>query len=86
MLSPRERSAASSPATSRWDGSRPAIRGDLVGVDLLPTTSAYIVSEVNGAGDFRPSYGLGPEGVYVDVVLELLRVARVRAATRTVSA
>jgi glutathione synthase/RimK-type ligase-like ATP-grasp enzyme len=63
-----------------------AIRGDLVGVDLLPTASAYVVSEVNGAVDFRPSYGLGLEGVYVDVVLELLRLARVRAATRTVSA
>jgi RimK family alpha-L-glutamate ligase len=63
-----------------------AIRGDLVGVDLLPTATAYVVAEVNGAVDFRPPYGLGLEGVFTEVALELLRVARSRAAARSVSA
>jgi RimK family alpha-L-glutamate ligase len=63
-----------------------AVRGDLVGVDLLPTATAYVVAEVNGAVDFRPSYGLGLEGVFTEVALELLRVARSRTATRSISA
>lgn len=63
-----------------------AVRGDLVGVDLLPTATAYVVAEVNGAVDFRPSYGLGLEGVFTEVALELLRVARTRSAMRSVSA
>jgi [lysine-biosynthesis-protein LysW]--L-2-aminoadipate ligase len=63
-----------------------AVRGDLVGVDLLPTATAYVVAEVNGAVDFRPSYGLGLEGVFTEVALELLRVARSRSATRSISA
>ena len=60
-----------------------AIRGDLVGVDLLPTATAYVVSEVNGAVDFRAAYGLGLDDVHLEVVLELLRVARERLALRT---
>jgi glutathione synthase/RimK-type ligase-like ATP-grasp enzyme len=63
-----------------------AVRGDLVGVDLLPTATAYVVAEVNGAVDFRPSYGLGLEGVFTEVALELLRVARSRSAIRSISA
>jgi len=63
-----------------------AIRGDLVGIDLLPTATAFVVSEVNGAVDFRPWYAIGRDDVYLEASLELLRVARVRLATRSVSA
>jgi RimK family alpha-L-glutamate ligase len=63
-----------------------AIRGDLVGVDLLPAGSGFVVSEVNGAVDIRRWYGLGLDEVHLEIALELLRVARDRIATRTVSA
>lgn len=63
-----------------------AVRGDLVGVDLLPTPTAFVVSEVNGAVDFTPSYGLGLADVFSEAALELVRVARDRLATRTASA
>ena len=63
-----------------------AVRGDLVGVDLLPTACAYVVAEVNGAVDFRRSYGLDLEDVFLEAVLELVRVARGRLATRSLSA
>jgi len=63
-----------------------AIRGDLVGVDLLPTRSGYVVSELNGAVDFHPHYALDVEDVFVESVLELLRVARDRRATELVPA
>jgi RimK family alpha-L-glutamate ligase len=54
-----------------------AIHGDLVGVDLLPTNSGWVVAELNGAVDFRPWYG---DDVFVQAVIELLRVARERRA------
>ena len=63
-----------------------AVRGDLVGVDLLPTRSGYVVSEVNGAVDFQPYYALDFEDVYGEAVLELLRVARDRRALELVGA
>jgi glutathione synthase/RimK-type ligase-like ATP-grasp enzyme len=62
------------------------VRGDLVGVDLLPTAKAFVVAEVNGAVDIRRWYGLDLEEVHTAIAVELLRVARDRIATRTVSA
>jgi RimK family alpha-L-glutamate ligase len=55
-----------------------AVRGDLVGVDLLPTQSGYVVSEINGAVDFRPWYALDVENVYFDAVYELIRTVQAR--------
>src|SRR5439155_877994 len=54
-----------------------ALHADLVGVDLLPTPNGWIISEVNGAVDFRPWYG---EGMFAAAIVELLRVARERRA------
>ena len=55
-----------------------AIRADFVGVDLLPTHNGYVIAELNGAVDIRPSYALDVEDVYTEAVLELLRAARNR--------
>jgi RimK family alpha-L-glutamate ligase len=55
-----------------------AIRGDLVGVDLLPRDTGFVVAEVNGAVDFSPDYGLRPGNVFRAAVHELLRVASMR--------
>jgi RimK family alpha-L-glutamate ligase len=52
-----------------------AVRGDLVGIDLLPTRGGFVVSEINGAVDFRPWYALDVEDVYAEAMLELLRAA-----------
>jgi len=49
-----------------------AVRADLVGVDLLPTRSGFVVLELNGAVDVRPLYSLAGD-VYRDAVVELLR-------------
>jgi RimK family alpha-L-glutamate ligase len=57
-----------------------AIRGDLVGVDLLPLGGGFVVSEVNGAVDFRRTYALGPGNVFRNAVHELVRVAQLRRA------
>jgi RimK family alpha-L-glutamate ligase len=63
-----------------------SIRGDLIGVDLLPTRTGYVVSELNGAVDFHPHYALDLENVFTDAVLELLRTARDRRALELVGA
>jgi RimK family alpha-L-glutamate ligase len=55
-----------------------AIRADLVGVDLLPTSSGYVIAELNGAVDFRSWYTLDGADVFVETVLQLLRAARSR--------
>ena len=57
-----------------------AIRGDLVGIDLLPLGDGFVVSEVNGAVDFRPAYALRPGNVFRSAIHELVRVARLRRA------
>jgi len=55
-----------------------AIRGDLLGIDLLPLGESFVVSEVNGAVDFRRAYALRPGNVFRDAIHELLRVALLR--------
>jgi RimK family alpha-L-glutamate ligase len=55
-----------------------AVRGDLVGVDLLPSRTGYVVSEINGAVDFRPWYSLDGDDVYANAVLQLVRVVSER--------
>ncbi len=55
-----------------------ATRADFVGVDLLPTRNGYVIAELNGAVDIRPSYALDVEDVYAEAVAELLRAARNR--------
>ena len=67
-------------------GAVAAVRGDLVGVDLLPTRNGYVVSEVNGAVDFHPYYALDVEDVFSEAVVELLRAARDRRALELVGA
>jgi RimK family alpha-L-glutamate ligase len=57
-----------------------AVRGHLVGVDLLPLNNGFVVVEVNGAVDFRPAYALGPGNVYRTAVHELLRAAELPLA------
>ena len=57
-----------------------AIRGDLVGIDLLPLGEGFVVSEVNGAVDFKLRYALGPGNVFRNAVHELVRVAQLRRA------
>jgi RimK family alpha-L-glutamate ligase len=48
-----------------------AARVDLVGVDLLPTRSGFVVLELNGAVDFRPAY-LNSGDVFSETVAALL--------------
>jgi [lysine-biosynthesis-protein LysW]---L-2-aminoadipate ligase len=48
-----------------------ASRADLVGVDLLPTGSGFVVLELNGAVDFRPLYSPGRD-VFADAVAAIL--------------
>ncbi len=63
-----------------------AVRGDLVGVDLMPTNNGYVVSELNGAVDFHSYYALDVEDVFTEAVLELLRTAHDRRALELVGA
>jgi RimK family alpha-L-glutamate ligase len=57
-----------------------AIRGDLVGIDLLPLGEGFVVSEVNGAVDFKARYALRPGCVFRSAVHELVRAAEQRRA------
>ena len=57
-----------------------AIGADLVGVDLVPTENGFVVSELNGAVDFRTQYALDGGDVFAQTIDELLRTARERRA------
>jgi RimK family alpha-L-glutamate ligase len=45
--------------------------GDLMGVDLLPTSGGYVVLEVNGCVDFNPAYSIGATDVFGEALLSL---------------
>jgi [lysine-biosynthesis-protein LysW]--L-2-aminoadipate ligase len=49
-----------------------AIGADLVGVDLLPTPSGYVVLELNGCVDFTAEYSLPGRNVFDDAIESLL--------------
>ncbi len=49
-----------------------AIGADLVGVDLLPTPSGYVVIELNGCVDFTDDYSLPGGQVFADAVERLV--------------
>jgi [lysine-biosynthesis-protein LysW]--L-2-aminoadipate ligase len=49
-----------------------AIGADLVGVDLLPTPSGYVVLELNGCVDFTAEYSFAGRNVFDDAVESLL--------------
>jgi RimK family alpha-L-glutamate ligase len=51
-----------------------AARADLVGVDLLPTRSGFVILELNGAVEFRPLY-LESGDVFSETVSALLGAA-----------
>lgn len=48
-----------------------ALGADLIGVDLMPTDSGYLVLELNGAVDFDERYSVGGRDVYVEAARAL---------------
>jgi glutathione synthase/RimK-type ligase-like ATP-grasp enzyme len=62
-----------------------AAGADLVGVDLLPTGSSFVILELNGAVDFRPLYARGRD-VFADAVTALLGDAARQPALAAASA
>jgi RimK family alpha-L-glutamate ligase len=48
-----------------------AVRGDFVGVDLLPRGSDYVVIEVNGCVDFDGGHSLPGRSVFADIATAL---------------
>lgn len=48
-----------------------AIRGDFVGVDLLPHGDGYTVIELNGSPDFNATYSLPGRDVFLDAAAAL---------------
>jgi [lysine-biosynthesis-protein LysW]---L-2-aminoadipate ligase len=57
-----------------------AANADLVGVDLLPVGSDYVVLELNGAVDFTHDYAFDEQDVFARTVEALARVSLLRAA------
>jgi RimK family alpha-L-glutamate ligase len=66
------------PAIPSFDACRLAVQAaaaigaDLVGVDLLPTRSGYVVLELNGCVDFTEDYSRPGGDVFADAVERLL--------------
>lgn len=80
VVPPPEASAAAIAAAR-------AAGADLVGVDLLPTTSGFVVLELNGAVDFTAAYSLNGTDVFEHAVSRLAAVvALARPATATAAA
>jgi len=63
VLSPRARALAVAAAR--------ALGGDLVGIDLLPSGSDYVVLEVNGSVDFHDNYSLPGTDVFAEIARAL---------------
>jgi RimK family alpha-L-glutamate ligase len=61
-----------------------AVKGDLVGIDLLPVDEGWVVLEVNGAVDFSPDYAPG-EDVYGRTVTALTGRPVLQALAQAVS-
>jgi RimK family alpha-L-glutamate ligase len=59
-------------------------RGDLFGIDLLPTQNGFVVLELNGAVDFRPLYRTDGD-VFTDAVAALLGDAALEPRLAAVS-
>jgi [lysine-biosynthesis-protein LysW]--L-2-aminoadipate ligase len=67
----RRRAEPSPEARSLAVAAAAALDADLVGVDLMPTGSGYIVLELNGAVDFDHQYALDQRNVYVEAARAL---------------
>ncbi|HEX3454218.1 MAG TPA: RimK family alpha-L-glutamate ligase [Gaiellaceae bacterium] len=76
VVSPRARSLAIAAAR--------AVGGDLVGIDLLPSGTDYVVLEVNGSVDFHDNYSLPGTDVYAEIA-RALRLPVARPALAAVS-
>jgi [lysine-biosynthesis-protein LysW]---L-2-aminoadipate ligase len=59
-----------------------AVGGDLVGVEILPTSEGYVVLELNGAVDFGAAYSVGVTDVFDLAARRLSALATLRAAAR----
>jgi RimK family alpha-L-glutamate ligase len=68
----RERAVPSAEARQLAVAAADAIGADLVGVDLLPTPTGYVVLELNGCVDFTDDYSLPGGDVFDDAVEPLL--------------
>jgi [lysine-biosynthesis-protein LysW]--L-2-aminoadipate ligase len=59
-----------------------AVGGDLVGVEILPTSDGYVVLEVDGAVDFGAAYSLGATDVFDLAARRLSALATLRGVAR----
>lgn len=69
----KRRCAPSAEASAVAAAAAAAIGADLVGVDLLPAESGYIVIELNGAVEFDPGYSLPGSDIYRAILAALKR-------------